>query len=103
MVNYHGYTAVQTRGVIALPVALRRRLKLDRPGSQVEVTERDDGVIELRPSLPVPADQAWFWTDDWQRREREVDAHVAAGRVTSHESTDALIAALEAIPAEPAE
>lgn len=82
--QFHGYVGVQRRGLIALPADLRQRLHLDEPGAQVEVTERPDGVIELRPALPVPADQAWFWTERWQRREREVDQHVAAGEVTVH-------------------
>ena len=43
------------------------------------MTERADGVIELRAALPVPADQRWFWAERWQEREREVDEHVAAG------------------------
>jgi hypothetical protein len=29
----------------------------------------------------VPADQAWFWTPEWQAKEREADADLAAGRV----------------------
>lgn len=36
----------------------------------------------------VPADQMWFWSARWQDREREVDEHVAAGRVTVHDSGD---------------
>lgn len=84
--NYHGYVGVQRRGVIALPSELRHRLHLDDPGAQVEITERADGVLELRPALPVPADQAWFWTQRWQEREHEVDEHVAAGRVAVHDS-----------------
>jgi bifunctional DNA-binding transcriptional regulator/antitoxin component of YhaV-PrlF toxin-antitoxin module len=83
---YHGYVGVQRRGVIALPADLRQRLHLDEPGAQLEITERADGVLELRPALPVPADQAWFWTEQWQQREREVAEHVAAGRVTVHET-----------------
>lgn len=79
---------MQRRGVIALPAEVRRRLHLDEPGAQVEVTERSDGVLELRPALPVPADQAWFWTERWQQREQEVDEHVAEGRVQVHESTE---------------
>jgi AbrB family looped-hinge helix DNA binding protein len=82
------YLGVQSRGTIALPADVRRRLHLDEPGSQMEMVVRDDGVIELRPALPVPADQKWFWTQRWQEREREVDEHVAAGRVTVHESTE---------------
>ena len=88
---YRGYVAVQARGVVALPVEVRRRLHLDEPGAQVEITERDDGVLELRPSLPIPANQRWFWTERWQDREREVDAHVAAGEITVHEDGTALL------------
>ena len=65
------YVAVQSRGTVALPAALRRRLRLDEPGAQIELIEGDDGRIELRPVLPVPADQAWFWTERWQAMERE--------------------------------
>ena len=63
----------------------------------MEITEREDGVIELRPTIAVPADQAWFWTERWQQREREVDAHISAGDVTSHQSTDDFLSALDAL------
>jgi hypothetical protein len=43
----------------------------------------------------VPADQAWFWTEHWQRREREVDEHVARGEVAVHESTDDFLTHLD--------
>ena len=64
------YVTIQQRGLIALPADIRRRLGIDQPGAQVEVVERDDGVIELHPTVPVPADQAWFWTQRWQKMER---------------------------------
>ena len=40
-----------------LPADVRRRLHLDEQGAQLEMTERADGVIELRAALPVPAEQ----------------------------------------------
>jgi AbrB family looped-hinge helix DNA binding protein len=95
--TYHGYLALQGRGVVTLPAELRRRLGLDAEGAQMEVTEREDGVIELRPTVPVPAEQAWFWTERWQRRERDVDAYVLAGAVATHESTDDFLSALDAL------
>lgn len=91
------YVGVQGRGVIALPADIRRRMHLDEPGAQLELTERTDGVLELRAALPVPADQRWFWTEAWQEREREVDQHVAAGRVTVHESTADFLGHLDAL------
>ncbi len=80
MKTYH--VSVQSRGTIALPADLRRRLHLDEPGAQVRIIEREDGSIELQPMLPIPADQAWFWTERWQAMEREADEDIAAGRVS---------------------
>jgi AbrB family looped-hinge helix DNA binding protein len=90
------FIAVQSRGTVALPADLRRRLHLDEPGVQIEIVEQDDGRIELRPVLPIPADQRWFWTDRWQSMEREVDEHVAAGRVAVVDGPDALFEHLDA-------
>lgn len=95
--GFYGYVGVQGRGVLALPAELRRRFHLDQPGAQVEITEREDGVLELRPALPIPADQQWFWTERWQERERQVDAHVTANGVTVHDDGDALLSHLEAL------
>ncbi len=97
--GFHGYIALQRRGVFSLPAELRQRLHLDEPGAQLEITERADGVIELRPALPVPADQAWFWTEHWQQREREVDEHIVAGRVSVHESGEDFLAHLDELDA----
>ncbi len=100
MTTFHGYVTVQSRGVMALPAEVRRRFHLDEPGAQVEITERDDGVLELRPALPVPVDQRWFWTERWQQREREVDAHVHAGEVSVHHNGEALLEHLDRLDAE---
>lgn len=94
-VLFHGYVSMQTRGLFALPASLRKRYGLDQPGAQLEVTERSDGVLEVRPSLPVPVSQAWFWTPEWQAKEREADDDLAAGRFTTHDDVDAMFAALD--------
>lgn len=82
---------VQRRGTLTLPAELRQRLGIER-GMQVELTERPDGVIELRPVISVPADQAWFWSERWQRMEREVDTHVERGEVRRSDGIDELFA-----------
>jgi bifunctional DNA-binding transcriptional regulator/antitoxin component of YhaV-PrlF toxin-antitoxin module len=86
---------IQARGTVALPADLRRRLHLDGPDAQVKLIEHEDGRLELRPVVTVPADQAWFWTERWQAMEREADEDIAAGRVTVVEGTDELIAHLD--------
>ena len=94
MTEHSTFVTVQTRGVIAIPPAMRRHLGLDRAGAQVEVIERD-GEIVLRPHVAVPADQAWFWSDRWQQMEREADEAIESGKVEMVSDVDALIAALD--------
>ena len=91
--EYH--IALQARGTLALPADLRKRHHLDDPGAQVRILERQDGVIELHPLSAVPADQRWFWSERWQRMERDADEDVAAGRVRRYNDVDDLLAALE--------
>lgn len=86
---------VRSRGTVALPADLRRRLHLDRPDAQIKLIEREDGRIELVPVVAVPADQAWFWTDRWQAMERDADADIAAGRVAVVDGADELVAHLD--------
>jgi bifunctional DNA-binding transcriptional regulator/antitoxin component of YhaV-PrlF toxin-antitoxin module len=89
------FVGVRGRGEIVLPAEVRRRHRLDTPGAQVEVVEREDGVIELHPHLPVPADQAWFWESAWQEGERLVDEHVASGRVLVSGDIDQFLGDIE--------
>lgn len=91
------YVGVQSRGVFALPADLRKRHRLDQPGAQVRIVERDDGVIELHPQVAIPADQAWFWTKRWQAMEAEADADIAAGRLTRHASGNAFLEHLDGL------
>jgi len=43
----------------------------------------------------IPADQRWFWTPEWQAKEREADADFAAGRYKTFETAAELIASLK--------
>lgn len=89
------FVTVQKRGVIAIPSSIRRHFGLDQPGAQLEVIE-GEGEIVLRPHVAVPADQAWFWTERWQRMEREANQAVAEGRVVAAVDVDEFLAELEA-------
>lgn len=93
--RFHGFVSVQSRGTVALPPAIRKRYGLDLPGSQVEITERSDGVLELRPNIAVPASQAWFWTESWQEGERRADSDIAAGRTTTYDNVDDFMDSLD--------
>lgn len=40
-------------------------------------------------------EQAWFWTDEWQAGEREVDDHIARGEIESFDSMTEFLETLE--------
>jgi antitoxin MazE len=83
-----------------LPKEVRQGLDED---DLVEVVRRDDGVIEIRPLAVIEKSQAWFWTERWQRLEREADEDYAAGRYRLHDSTEEFVSELERHgPVEPA-
>lgn len=84
------FVAIQKRGTIALPADLRARLGLDQPGMQLEITERN-GEIVLKPFGAVPADQLWFWTPEWQAKEREADEDIAARNETEFRDVDEFV------------
>lgn len=91
------FVTVRDRGIINLPADVRRRHGLDSPGTQLQVVERDDGVIELRPHVAVPSDQVWFWSERWQKMEKEVDKYLKDGSVETHEDADTFKRHLESL------
>lgn len=90
----HFVTLSPSRGSITLPAEVRHRYHLDEPGAQVQIVERDDGVIELHPLLPHRADQAWFWSERWQQMEREAQDDIIEGRVDTFDGNDEFLADL---------
>ena len=78
---------VSDRGTITLPKAVRA-------SHLYEVRAGRDGVIELIPQQTIDASQAWFWSERWQRMEREADAAIAAGRVQQFDSVEDFLAEL---------
>jgi hypothetical protein len=47
--------------------------------------------VEMIPASLIPKDQLWFWTPEWQKREREADEDIAQGRVKETASVDELL------------
>ena len=80
MKENHNFITVQNRGLIAIPPEIRRRFGLEKPGALLEIIERE-GEIALRPHIPIPADQAWFWSKRWQKMEGKVDEAISIGLV----------------------
>lgn len=52
-------------------------------------TRVQDNTIVLIPKKLVAKDQEWFWTKDWQEREKETDEAIAKGEIVGPFSTAA--------------
>jgi bifunctional DNA-binding transcriptional regulator/antitoxin component of YhaV-PrlF toxin-antitoxin module len=64
-------------------------------GQALAVECTPEGVL-LRPVEERDPDQWWFWTEEWQAGEREVDAERDAGLGTLYLDDDEFIRSLEA-------
>lgn len=92
-------TVMDEQGRVVLPEAVRIAAHVV-PDTAFEVQVASDGRVILRP-LRDP-DQAWFWAESWQAKEREVGAEIAAGLGTFYENGEAFLEALLARnPADP--
>jgi hypothetical protein len=82
---------VSPRGTVTLPKTYREGVELLR------AVRRPDGVVELHPQTTVDTSKAWFFTDRWQRMEREADEDIAAGRLTTFDDVEEFIAHLQSL------
>ena len=65
---------------ITIPQEAFRALGL-QPGDVLEVQVRGDALY-LIPQKLIPRDQAWFWSDEWQEKEREASEAIARGELS---------------------
>lgn len=74
-----------------IPARLRTQVRV-KPGDYLEPEVRD-GLLILKPRkrILIDPDQAWFWTEEWQEGEREVQEEIQARRVHRAETVDELM------------
>lgn len=74
-------------------------------GPEQAVAERDRVLALVQPIREqafalmqrLNPEQAWFWTEEWQAGEREVDRQLASSAVTTFASDEEFDAALDAL------
>jgi bifunctional DNA-binding transcriptional regulator/antitoxin component of YhaV-PrlF toxin-antitoxin module len=74
---------------VTIPHRISRALKLRRGDHML--MRLVGGRVEMIPASLIPKDQLWFWTPEWQKKEREADEDIARGRVKEFESVEELI------------
>ncbi len=78
---------------ITIPQEAIAKLRLSE-GDVLELRVQED-KIELVPMALVPRDQLWFWTPEWQAKEREADEALSAGRYEDYPSARRAISGLK--------
>lgn len=87
-------TMVRQKGQITLPSEVRKALHVEE-GDDVAFIINDDGTVILTGLKSIPADQAWFWTDEWQAGEHEASQQLARGEGTVYGNTEDFLKSLD--------
>lgn len=82
-------TQLRGRSQITIPKNIIDTLGL-KEGDNLNI-EIVDGKIIVKPVVMVPKNQAWFWTDEWQSAEKEVDKDIKSGKIKTASNIDDLM------------
>ncbi len=63
-------TRLRGRGQITLPPQIRERLQI-REGDDVLFRLNEQGQVVVEQVRMIDPEQAWFWTEKWQKMEAE--------------------------------
>ena len=64
---------------ITIPKGISKKLSLE-VGDVLEAKQKGE-VIYLVPQKLIPKGQAWFWTKEWQAKEREAEGDIKKEKV----------------------
>jgi AbrB family looped-hinge helix DNA binding protein len=87
-------TRVRPKGQVTLPSEIRNLLGLNE-GDDLAFSLNEQGQVIITRLEVIPPDQAWFWTEQWQKAERVAQADIDAGRVHRYANIDEAVSALE--------
>jgi len=73
-------TRISPKRQITIPKEAFNKLHLE-VGDFLEVDVTEEGLL-LIPKKLIPKDQIWFWTKEWQEKEKEADEAIAKGQVS---------------------
>jgi AbrB family looped-hinge helix DNA binding protein len=73
-------TKISPKHQITIPKEAFEKLRLE-VGDFLEVDVTEGGLL-LIPKKLISKDQAWFWTKEWQKKEKEADEAIARGEVS---------------------
>ena len=95
--GYMAVTKISPKHQITIPKEAFEKLHLEI-GDFLEVEAIEEGLL-LIPKKLISKDQAWFWTKEWQAKEKEADEAIARGEISEpFENVEELIKHLRKVP-----
>ena len=70
---------LKQKSQVTIPMELVKKLNL-AVGDKLEVEEKD-GKLIITPVVIIPKDQVWYYSREWQDKEKEVELQIAEGKV----------------------
>ena len=82
---------ISSKRQISIPKNVMEALEL-QPGDEVEF-EIEENTARLIPikTIKVPREEAWFWTPEWQAKEKEADKDLSTGRYRDFDKLEDLL------------
>ena len=80
-------TRLRVKGQLTIPGEIRDLLGAEEGDELVFMVDEKGRVILDRVQI-IPPDQSWFWSERWQRLEREVQQDIEKNRIHQFDSSD---------------
>ena len=89
---------LRQKGQITVPPEIRKLLEAGEGDDLLFSTDEKNRVIVSRAQIIDP-EQAWFWSERWQRMEREAQSDLDAGQMSEYSNVKEALEALDQVEA----
>ena len=86
-------TRLRNKGQVTIPGEIRNILGAEEGDELVFMTDENGRVMVERVQL-IPPDQAWFWSERWQRLERAVQQDIEKNQIHQFDSAEETVSFL---------
>lgn len=83
-------TRLRVKGQVTVPVEIRNFLGVEEGDELVFMVDESGRVFVERVQI-IPPDQAWFWSERWQRLEREVQQDIVNQKTHQFDSSEDVV------------
>lgn len=89
-----GRAPLRDRSQVTLPSEVKNALHIES-GDELEFSvDSESGIVTVVGLKSIRADQAWFWSVEWQDKEAEADAAIRSGDTTVYEDSGEFLTSL---------